>query len=238
MSSEFVVVIKVRMKFKIYQEATGLSTDTRGLFYNHTKGRASFHPPPPLPSLPRPLTSIPLPLSLSPFTRNSPRYHASSCSYLKIASILCPLFSPLPPLTLPPLPLPSHNLSLRPPRLAPYPGFLTMHLVSYPDLTRPSRATTKISVTRRIWVGDYLALYLTPSSSRTIYFFTSFRPPPSPLLQSPQLDHLCRVNYNSVLSSNYFVSGSSQPLFSVTNISPLPSRYDILMSTCSIFQTG
>ena len=145
---------------------------------------------------------------------------------------------PPPPLTLPPLPLPSHNLSLRPPRLAPYPGFLTMHLVSYPDLTRPSQATTKISVTRRIWVGDYLALYLTPSSSRTIYVFTSFRLPPSPLLQSPQLDHLCRVNYNSVLSSNYFVSGSSQPLFSITNISPLPSRYDILMSTCSIFQTG
>ena len=133
-SIKFVVVIKVGMKFKIYQEATGLSRDTRGLFYNHTKGRASFYPRPP------------------------------------------------PPLTLPPLPLPSHNLSLRPPRLAPYPGFLTMHLVSYPDLTRPSQATTKISVTRRIWVGDYLALYLTPSSSRTIYFFTSFHLPPSPLL--------------------------------------------------------
>ena len=237
-SSKFVVVIKVGIKLKIYQEATGLSRDTRGLFYNHTKGRASFHPPPPLPSLPRPLTSIPLPPPLSPFTRNSLRYHPSPSSYLKIASILCPLFCPHPPLTLPPLPLPSHNLSLRPPRLAPYPGFLTMHLVSYPDLTRPSQATTKISVTRRIWVGDYLALYLTPSSSRTIYFFTSFHLPPSPLLQSPQLDHLCRVNYNSVLSSNYFVSGSSQPLFSVTNISPLPSRYHILMSTCSIFQTG
>lgn len=148
------------------------------------------------------------------------------------------ILAPPPPFNFAPLPLPSHNLSLRPPRLAPYPGFLTMHLVSYPDLTRPSQATTKISVTRRIWVGDYLALYFTPSSSRTIYFFTSFRLPPSPLLQSPQLDHLCRVNYNSVLSSNYFVSGSSQPLFSVTNISPLPSRYHILMSTCSIFQTG
>ena len=95
-SSKFVVVIKVGMKFKIYQEATGLSRDTRRLFYNHTKGRASFHPPPPLPSLPRPLTSIPLPLPLSPFTRNSLRYHPSPSSYLKIASILCPLFSPPP----------------------------------------------------------------------------------------------------------------------------------------------
>ena len=102
-SSKFVVVIKVRMKFKIYQEATELSTDTRGLFYNHTKGRAFFHPPPPLPSLPRPLTSIPLPPPLSPFTRNSPRYHASSCSYLKIASILCPLFCPPPPFNFAPL---------------------------------------------------------------------------------------------------------------------------------------
>ena len=168
------------MKFKIYQEATGLSRDTRGLFYNHTKGRASFYPRPP----PPPLTSSPSYLyptssTLSPFTRNSLRYHPSPSSYLKIASILCPLFSPPPPLTLPPLPLPSHNLSLRPPRLAPYPGFLTMHLISYPDLTRPSQAPTKISVTRRIWVGDYLALYLTPSSSRTIYFFTSFHLPPS-----------------------------------------------------------
>ena len=150
------------MKFKIYQEATELSTDTRGLFYNHTKGRASFHPPPPLPSLPRPLTSIPLPPPLSLFTRNLLRYHPSPSSYLKIASILCPLFFS-PPLTLPPLPLPIHNLSLRPPRLAPYPGFLTMHLVSYPDLTRPSQATTKISVTRRSgWETTSLSTLLPP----------------------------------------------------------------------------
>ena len=211
-SSKFVVVIKVGMKFKIYQEATGLSRDTRGLFYNHTKGRASFYPrPPPSPHF---LALLPLshflhPSHLSPVTRFVTTTFVTSRSL--------PYYThysrPPPPLTLPPLPLPSHNLSLRPPRLAPYPSFLTMHLVSYLDLTRPSQATTKISVTRRIWVGDYLALYLTPSSSRTLYFFTSFRPPPSPLLQSPQLDHLCRVNYNSVLSSNYFVSGSSQPLF-------------------------
>ena len=73
-SSKFVVVIKVGIKLKIYQEATGLSRDTRGLFYNHTKGRASFYPRPPPPPSPHflallPLSHFPHPSHLSPVTR-------------------------------------------------------------------------------------------------------------------------------------------------------------------------